>query len=282
MSPCTLCPRNCGADRAGGERGACHTGILPTVASYGPHFGEEPPLSGSRGSGTIFFTHCNLRCVYCQNHTISQETCGREIGCSDLADIMLELQELNCHNINLVSPSHVVPQILSAVGIAARKGLDIPLVYNTGTYDALPALRLLDGVVDIYMPDMKYGRNEIGMILSKVPDYATVMRDALAEMYRQVGDLRCEHAIAVRGLPIRYLGTSRRPGRQRDHHAHYCVKDFPGELYQHHGPVQAGLEGKGWDNRSVMRSLNRQVTLGEYAYAVECAKREGLYRGIRE
>ena len=282
MSPCTLCPRNCGADRVGGERGACHTGILPTVASYGPHFGEEPPLSGSRGSGTIFFTHCNLRCVYCQNHTISQETCGREIGCSDLADIMLELQELNCHNINLVSPSHVVPQILSAVGIAARKGLDIPLVYNTGTYDALPALRLLDGVVDIYMPDMKYGRNEIGMILSKVPDYATVMQDALAEMYRQVGDLRCEHAIAVRGLLIRHLVL---PAGLADSRIimHIIASKISRESYINiMDQYRPAWKVKDETTDPVMRSLNRQVTREEYACAVECAKREGLYRGIRE
>src|SRR5271157_88836 len=121
MTPCTLCPRNCRVDRAGGERGACHSGILPAVASYGPHFGEEPPLVGRYGSGTIFFTHCNLRCVYCQNHTISQQVCGREISCDNLADIMLELQGLRCHNINLVSPTHVIPQILSALDIAAKK-----------------------------------------------------------------------------------------------------------------------------------------------------------------
>ncbi|HVP94800.1 MAG TPA: radical SAM protein [Methanoregulaceae archaeon] len=281
ISPCVLCPRKCGVDRAGGERGACHAGILPAVASYGPHYGEEPPLSGRCGSGTIFFTHCNLRCIYCQNHTISQQTCGREISCGNLADIMLELQDLNCHNINLVSPTHVVPQILSAVGIAAKKGLAIPLVYNTGTYDALPALRLLDGVVDIYMPDTKYGRNEIGSVLSNVPDYTTVMEDALYEMHRQVGDLTCNQSIAVRGLLIRHLVL---PDNLADTGIimHYISTTISRASYinimDQYRPVWKVHDEA--DN-TVIRQMNRSITAEEYAFAVGCAKKEGLYRGIR-
>jgi putative pyruvate formate lyase activating enzyme len=281
MSPCTLCPRKCGVDRAGGERGACHTGILPVVAIHAPHHGEERPLSGRYGSGTIFFTHCNLRCVYCQNHTISQQTCGREIGCGDLADIMLELQALNCHNINLVSPTHMVPQILSAVGIAAKKGLNIPLVYNTGTYDSLPALRLLDGVVDIYMPDTKYGRNEIGAVLSNVPDYTTVMKDALQEMHRQVGDLVCDHMLAARGLLIRHLVL---PGDLADSGIimHYIAsKISPGSYINIMGQYQPQWKVTEQADNPVIGMMNRPITRQEYAYAVDCAKKEGLYRGIR-
>jgi putative pyruvate formate lyase activating enzyme len=282
MSPCTLCPRECRVDRTRGERGACHAGILPAVASYGPHHGEEPPVSGRYGSGTIFFTHCNLRCTYCQNHTISQETCGREIGCGDLADIMLELQGLNCHNINLVSPTHVVPQILGAVAIAAKKGLNIPLVYNTGTYDSLSVLRLLDGVIDIYMPDTKYGRNEIGAVLSNVPDYTTVMEAALQEMHRQVGDLVCEHMIAVKGLLIRHLVL---PGDLADSGVimHYiATKISPASYVNIMDQYRPQWKVTEKTDHPVVGMMNRPITLQEYSYAIDCAKKEGLSRGIRE
>jgi putative pyruvate formate lyase activating enzyme len=280
MSPCSLCPRECGADRAAGERGVCHAGILPAVAWFGPHHGEEPYLSGKYGSGTIFFTHCNLRCVYCQNHTISQQTCGREIGCENLADIMLELQEAKCHNINLVSPTHFVPQILSAVEIAAGKGLRIPLVYNTGTYDSLPALDLLDGVVDMYLPDTKYGNNEIGMALSQVPDYTTVMMAALKVMHRQVGDLVCKHGLGVRGLLIRHLVL---PANLSDSAIimHFIATRLSLGSYvnimDQYRPDWKVLEKT---NDPVIGLLNRPITGEEYSFAVGCAKREGLYRGI--
>ena len=171
LSPCTVCPRHCGVDRTGDERGYCGGGRLPAVSSYGPHFGEEPPLVGSHGSGTIFFTGCNMRCVFCQNYEISQARHGTEVSVEQLAGMMLRLQDRRCHNINLVSPSHFVPQILEAIGIAAGKGLHIPLVYNTGTYDSVETLRILDGVIDIYMPDAKYGREEIARVLSDAPGY---------------------------------------------------------------------------------------------------------------
>ncbi|HTY15194.1 MAG TPA: radical SAM protein [Methanoregulaceae archaeon] len=280
LSPCSLCPRKCGADRAAGERGACHAGILPAVAAFCPHYGEERPLSGKHGSGTIFFTHCNLRCVYCQNHTISQQTCGREISCEDLADIMLELQEARCHNINLVSPTHVVPQILSAVEIAARKGLNIPLVYNTGTYDSLPALRLLEGVVDIYLPDTKYGKNEIGAVLSQVPDYTTVMKAALQEMHRQVGDLVCDHGLGVRGLLIRHLLLPANLSESAKI-MHFIATRISLESYvnimDQYRPDWRVLEKP---DDPVIGLLNRPITRDEYSIAVGYAKREGLHRGI--
>ncbi|HUU75770.1 MAG TPA: radical SAM protein, partial [Methanoregulaceae archaeon] len=205
LSSCNVCPRQCGVDRVSGERGYCRGGFLPKISSHGPHFGEEPPLVGRHGSGTIFFTGCNMKCRFCQNSSISQQDFGSEISCEKLAAIMLALQDRRCHNINLVSPSHFVPQILNAVYIAAKEGLKIPLVYNTGTYDSVETLRLLDGVVDIYMPDAKYGDNRVALELSDAPNYFDNMKGAILEMQRQVGDLEIVDGIATRGLLIRHL-----------------------------------------------------------------------------
>lgn len=204
---CRVCPRRCKVNRlADDRRGACRTGRRATVASYGPHFGEEYPLRGKRGSGTIFFGWCNMRCVFCQNWEISQAPSGPEVGPEELARIMLRLQAMGCHNINLVTPSHVVPQILEALEIAAASGLRIPLVYNTSSYDSLEALKLLEGVVDIYMPDIKWAREEAARRFSRVKGYPEVAREAIREMHRQVGDLVLdEEGIAVRGLLIRHL-----------------------------------------------------------------------------
>ncbi|MDI6823263.1 MAG: radical SAM protein [Bacillota bacterium] len=203
--PCRLCPRECGVRRRAGQVGVCRTGEHAVVSSYGPHFGEEPPLTGWRGSGTIFFGHCNLRCLYCQNYQISQEGEGREASPLELAQMMLTLEHWGCHNVNLVSPTHVIPQILAALEIAATRGLSVPLVYNTGGYDAVPALRLLEGIVDIYMPDMKYADAEVGKRLSGIPDYPQRNREAVREMHRQVGDLVIENGLATRGLLVRHL-----------------------------------------------------------------------------
>ncbi len=207
LASCELCARYCRVDRLAGTRGAvCRTGRWARVASYGPHHGEERPLSGWRGSGTIFFAWCSLRCVFCQNWEISQAGEGLEVGAEDLAAMMLELQAAGCHNVNLVTPSHVVAQVLEAVAIAAEAGLRIPLVYNTGGYDSPEALALLDGVIDIYMPDLKYGSSEVARRYSHVPDYVEVNHRAVREMHRQVGDLVLdERGIAVRGLLVRHL-----------------------------------------------------------------------------
>ncbi len=206
LAACDLCPRACGVNRREGAEGTCRTGELARVASYHPHFGEEAPLVGSSGSGTIFFSRCNLRCVYCQNYEISQLGEGDEVEPEELAAMMLHLQALGCHNVNLVSPTHVVPQILAALLIAAQAGLNLPLVYNTGGYDALSTLALLDGVVDIYMPDMKYADEAAGRRLSHASNYPEVNRAAVAEMHRQVGDLQLdERGVAVRGLLVRHL-----------------------------------------------------------------------------
>jgi putative pyruvate formate lyase activating enzyme len=206
LSRCTLCPRNCRVDRHHGELGVCRTGDRPVVSSYAPHFGEEDPLVGSRGSGTIFFTHCNLYCIFCQNYEISHEGEGEEVSAADLAAMMLILQKRGCHNINFVTPSHQVYQILAALPAAIDGGLNIPLVYNCGGYDALETLRLLDGVVDIYMPDFKFWDPQVAKDLCQAEDYPAMARQAVKEMHRQVGDLVVdESGVARRGLLVRHL-----------------------------------------------------------------------------
>jgi len=207
MADCDLCARYCHVDRFKTTKGAvCRTGIAAVVNSFGPHHGEEDPLRGIHGSGTIFFSWCNLRCVFCQNWEISQKGQGHEVNPQTLADMMLQLQAQGCHNINLVTPSHVVAQIIAAVQIAAQQGLRLPLVYNTGGYDSPEALALLDGIIDIYMPDMKYGDSGIARQYSRVRDYVEVNFAAVKEMHRQVGDLQLdENGIAQRGLLVRHL-----------------------------------------------------------------------------
>src|SRR3990167_1876 len=209
LSNCTLCPSNCRINRKDGEIGFCRSGYLPIVSSYCVHHGEEPVLSGNRGSGTIFFGNCNLRCIFCQNHQISQPEKSRrdkEISFERLADIMIELQSKGCHNINLVSPSHFAAQIVKALEIAAEKGLKIPLVYNTNGYELLYTLKLLDGIIDIYLPDIKYSDNNNSFEYSTAEDYVRYSRTAILEMKSQVGNLIIDaHDIAIRGLIIRHL-----------------------------------------------------------------------------
>lgn len=206
LRSCDICPRNCRVNRMAGETGSCHTGRQALVYGSHPHFGEEAPLVGRGGSGTIFISSCNLECRFCQNWEISAMREGREVGAEELARMMLSLQAQGCHNINFVSPSHVVPQMLRALLVAAEAGLRLPLVYNTGGYDSLETLALLDGIVDIYMPDMKYADAAVGLELSGVPDYPEVNRAAVKEMHRQVGDLVLdERGVATRGLLLRHL-----------------------------------------------------------------------------
>jgi len=206
LEACDLCAWECGINRRAGKLGVCRSGTRARVCSYGAHMGEEDPLRGWRGSGTIFFARCNLRCQYCQNHDISQTDSGEEVEAEGLAAITLELQRSGCHNINFVSPSHFVAPILAAVLIAAQAGLRIPLVYNTGGYDSLAALKLLEGVIDIYMPDMKYTDPKIARRYSKIPHYPQTNRTAVREMHRQTGDLQLnEDGLAQRGLLLRHL-----------------------------------------------------------------------------
>jgi putative pyruvate formate lyase activating enzyme len=206
LNSCTLCPRQCRVNRMSGETGICKTAKQAWVSSYNPHFGEEAPLVGTHGSGTIFFTHCNLMCLFCQNFDISHEGYGQEVSDKQLAAMMVALQQQGCHNINFVTPSHVVPQILSALEIAIQQGLFVPLVYNSGGYDLPATLRLLEGVFDIYMPDFKFWDAEVAEAACQAKNYPQIACRALREMHRQVGDLKIdENGIAQKGLLIRHL-----------------------------------------------------------------------------
>lgn len=207
LTHCSLCPRRCKVDRTQNETGYCQTGRQAKVASFNAHFGEEAPLVGKNGSGTIFFSHCNLLCNFCQNFEISHHGEGRRVTDDELAQIMLQLQNTGCHNINLVTPSHVVPQILSAVGIAAEKGLRLPLIFNTGGYDNVATLKLLEGIVDIFMPDFKFWAPSVARMACSAEDYPKVARKALVEMHRQVGDLCIDDisGLAYKGLLVRHL-----------------------------------------------------------------------------
>jgi putative pyruvate formate lyase activating enzyme len=210
LERCTVCPLDCGNNRLKDELARCYSGQLPIVSSYTPHFGEEPPITGTRGAGNIFFGNCNLRCVYCQNYQISQahkEQIKNQITHERLAEMMLELQARGCHNINFVSPTHFAPQMARAVFIAAEQGLRLPIVYNTNSYDSVEVLKLLDGVVDVYLPDLKYAENEAGFLYSKVRSYRDISRAALKEMFRQTGDelIVDDDGLLRRGLVIRLL-----------------------------------------------------------------------------
>lgn len=206
LQKCTLCPRNCEVNRTEGEKGYCRSGRQAMISSFSPHFGEEEPLVGRYGSGTIFFTNCNLLCAFCQNYDISHLGYGEEITCEKLSEIMLYLQKLKCHNINFVTPTHFTPQILEAVKIAKERGLNIPLVYNCGGYEKVETLKLLEGIIDIYMPDFKFSDSAISKKIANAEDYFEIAKGSLKEMQRQVGDLILdEQGIAQSGIILRHL-----------------------------------------------------------------------------
>ena len=274
LSDCDLCARYCHCDRLLGISGAvCRTGEKARVHGFAPHFGEEDPLRGTRGSGTIFFSWCNLRCDFCQNWTISQRGDGVEVTPEELADQMLELQDAGCHNVNLVSPSHVVAQFLAALEIAAGRGLALPIVWNTGGYDSIEALRLLDGVVDIYMPDMKYADSDVARSHSHVPDYPEVNQVVVKEMHRQVGDLLLDGSgIAVRGLLVRHLVM---PGdlAGTEKVLEFLAREISTNTYlnlmdQYHPDYRA----------SGIERLSRRITREEWKEALYLAESFGLNR----
>ena len=275
MQSCDLCARYCHVNRLVAIEGAvCRTGERAVVHSFGPHHGEEDVLRGWRGSGTIFFSWCNLRCVFCQNWEISHRGIGCEVEPKEIASMMLELQAQGCHNINLVSPSHVVAQILAAVDIAAEKGLRLPLVYNTGGYDSLEALTLLDGVIDIYMPDMKYGDSETARRHSRVRNYTEVNQTAVKEMHRQVGDLVLdEKGLARRGLLIRHLVLPGNLAGSEKVLAFIANEISPStylNLMDQYRPCYRADE---------FPPLNRAITSEEFAAVLELASQYGL-RGL--
>ncbi len=270
---CHVCPRHCAIDRLEGDLGFCLVGAKPFVSSYGPHHGEEAPLRGWNGSGTIFFASCNLRCVFCQNYEISQLRQGREVSAQELAGMMLSLEQQGCHNINLVTPSHQVPQILEELLLAARKGLRIPLVYNTSSYDELETLRLLDGIVDIYLPDFKYADAEIALKYSKVPGYPEIAKTAIKEMHRQTGDLVIdERGLAVRGVLVRHLvlpGGLAGTVEVMRFLADELSKDTYVNITDQYRPCWKAFK---------YPPLDRRITREEFEEAVEMAKACGLHR----
>lgn len=273
LEKCDLCPRKCGTNRLKEEKGFCRAGYLPKVSSFSPHFGEERPLVGYRGSGTIFMTHCNLGCVFCQNYSISHLDEGDEITFSQLSRMMMNLQSLGCHNINFVSPTHFVPQILKALPEAIEQGLSVPLVYNTGGYDSVKTLELLDGLFDIYMPDFKYGDTQIAEKYSQAKDYPEKARLAILEMHRQVGDLILDDRhIAVKGLLVRHLvlpsGLAGTRDIMRFLAAEVSPMTYVNIMAQYYpcGDIPPGSP------------LFRRITQKEYDQAIEIAREEGITR----
>jgi putative pyruvate formate lyase activating enzyme len=277
LGSCVLCPRQCKVDRLSDEKGICRTGRLALVSSYNPHFGEEAPLVGRHGSGTIFFTHCNLLCNFCQNYDISHEGWGNEVSDDELASIMISLQDKGCHNINFVTPTHVVPQILSALNIAIEKGLHIPLVYNSSGYDSVAALKLLDGIFDIYMPDFKFWDSRIAETTCNAADYPQVAQQALIEMHRQVGDLVTEPSgIARRGLLVRHLVLPGNLAGTRD------VMKF---IYSSISPntyVNVMSQYRPCGRAHETPGLSRSITVEEFMAAIDAAKEEGISRLDRD
>jgi len=274
LEACDLCPRNCGVNRIRGERGYCHSLEKPVIASYCDHHGEEPVLSGSRGSGTIFFANCNLRCVYCQNYQISQDWQSQEantVAVEALADYMLQLQNRGCHNINLVSPGHFVPQIVRALVLAVPMGLEIPVVYNTNSYDGLDTLKELEGIISIYLPDLKYADDQQAKKYSRVADYRLHARQAIAEMYRQVGGLKLNRdGMAVQGLLVRHLILPGGVAGTRESLAWLAEEISP----------EAGLSlmsqyhPSNWARRYA--EINRNILKEEYAAALKTVKDYGF------
>ena len=273
LQNCTLCPRQCRVNRLEGQTGICKTGNHAWVSSFNPHFGEEAPLVGQGGSGTIFFTHCNLLCNFCQNYDISHQGIGEEVSDEQLARMMLSLQSRGCHNINFVTPSHVVPQILSALEIAIANGLNVPLIYNTGGYDAIPTLRLLEGVFDIYMPDFKFWDSDVANRTCNAPDYPEVARHAVLEMHRQVGDLTLDASgIAQRGLLIRHLVMPNGLAGTRD------VMRFLSRNVSPNTYVNVMAQYRPCGRAHEDPDLAERLSTEEFETALQAAKEEGITR----
>ena len=275
LSNCRLCPRACEVNRLEGEQGYCRAGGEAMISSAFPHFGEEPPLVGSHGSGTIFLTHCNLRCVFCQNYDISHLGEGRSVSTAELAHSMIELQRRGCHNIIFVTPTHYVPQIIAALPEAIESGLMVPLVYNCGGYESLEVIKLLDGIIDIYMPDAKFAREEEAARYCNAPDYPNVLFEVLSEMHRQVGDLMLDdRGIACRGLLIRHLVMPQGVAGTTEliaFIAHHLSIDSYVNIMDQYRPLYRAGE---------FPELDRPISAREYREATAIAREEGLHRGF--
>jgi len=274
LKNCRICPRRCGVDRARGQTGYCRAGLKIRVYSHSAHHGEEPALSGTRGSGTIFFSHCNMKCAYCQNYYFSQLDQGEDISVERLAEMMLELEKKGCHNINLVGPTHYAPQIISALEIAAAKGLSIPIVYNTSGYELVDTIRAIDGVIDIYLPDMRYADDDKAKIYSDAPGYVECNRQAILEMQRQVGDLVMdEDGIARKGLLIRLLVMPEGISGTEDSLrfvSDKVSKDAHLSIMSQYYPTFKAYNFK---------ELSRLISVGEYNKVVDEVKLLGLNKG---
>jgi len=277
FAECRCCPRRCRVDRQSGAKGNCGAGAEIEVASTGPHFGEEPPISGRTGSGAIFFTYCTMRCVYCQNYPFSQLGQGRVRSVEELAAGMTMLQEKGCHNINMVTPSHFIPPIIQALRLAVEQGLRIPIVYNTSSFESQEVLSLLHGIVDIYLADMRYADPDMSERYSGVREYPEVARNALKEMHRQVGPLVTDHdGIGSRGLIVRHLVLPNRIAGSREVFSFIATelsRDVPVSLMSQYYPAYQATR---------IPELNRPITAGEYEEALQWLEESGLTEGWRQ
>ncbi len=275
LNSCTLCPHECRVNRLSGEKGICQAADTACVSSAFPHFGEEPPLVGRRGSGTIFFANCNLRCEFCQNHDISHSNNGNEVAPERLAELMLYLQGIGCLNINFVTPTHYAAQIIQALSIAVEMGLNVPLVWNCSGYDSLEVIKLLDGIIDIYMPDVKFGDIEKAKHLTSARNYFENAKSVLKEMYRQVGDFELDdNGIGVKGLLVRHLVMPEDTAGSKN------ILKFIAEEVSQHTYVNIMEQYHPAFQAFKYPDINRRITPDEYKTVIEYAKEVGLYRGF--
>jgi putative pyruvate formate lyase activating enzyme len=274
LEKCELCPRKCHVNRLKDERGYCRSGKDLVVSSYGPHFGEEEPLVGSGGSGTVFLTNCNLLCVYCQNYDISHLGYGHPTSEQKVAEYMIHLQKQGCYNINLVTPTHFTPQLVEVIELAIPKGLHLPIVWNCGGYENVETIKMLEGIVDIYMPDMKYGSGDSAKKYSDAPDYFERCEESIREMHRQVGDLMIEDGIARRGLLIRHLVLPNNAAHSRE------VLKFIAEEISRNTYVNIMDQYRPEYKACDYKELSRRPTLKEHTEVVRIAEELGLKRGL--
>ncbi len=274
LESCCICPRRCKVNRLKNEKGFCRTGLRPKVCSSMPHHGEEPPISGSRGSGAIFFSECNLACAYCQNFEFSQLGQGREVELEELAKFMLDLQKIGCHNINLVTPTHLMPQILKALVIAINAGLKIPLVYNTGGYELAGIIKLLEGVVYIYLPDMRYFDADMAFKYSEAPDYPKYNQEAIKEMHRQVGIAKMDkYGIVKKGVIVRHLVLPNNISGT-DKIMNFIASELSPDSY-----ISLMSQYSPYYKASSFKELSRRLTYQEYLAAKKIMQKYGLSNG---